>query len=153
MWSLLSTVGVISLRKANCVMYSASGSPRVLPSAGSLVSEALEGQGKDVSVSKSSVRVTVVHRRHHLAEQAIPQHPLQPSPIIFPIVFWEPTTWLFFVTFHDEESWEEDLAPVFPDQSCLERSGWNYLIQQISPQSEHQIVFPSRSASSVKSPL
>lgn len=63
----------------------------------------------------------------------------------FPIASWAPTFWLFSAPVYHQESWGEGRAPVCPDGPCLERSGWNYLIQQISPESEHGIVSPVRS--------
>lgn len=71
------------------------------------------GSGEGVSVSKPSVRITVADRRHRSAQQPALRI-LCSLPLRFPIAFWESTSWLFSVTCHDQESWEEGLAPVFP---------------------------------------
>lgn len=114
LWSLLSTVGSPPRPEPVVSHARAPGSPEVLPPAGPLVSRALEGQGREAFVSKPSVRIAIVDRRQHSTART--QNPLQPSFFIFfPVAFWESTSWLFPVIVHDQESWEEGLAPVFPD--------------------------------------
>lgn len=80
--------------------------------------------------------IRTVYRRCHSA--------LRPHPESFaalPFYFFQlhsGNPYLNFLTpFHPQQAWEEGLASFFPDQPCLERSGWNYLIWQISPKLEH----------------
>lgn len=65
LWSLLSTVGSSPCPEPALSYAHAPGSPEVLLLAGPLVSRALEGQGREDSVSKPSVRITVMDRRQH----------------------------------------------------------------------------------------
>lgn len=70
---------------------------------------------REVSVSKPSVRIAVVDGRQRSTART--QNPLQPSFLIFffPVAFWESISWLFPVSVHDQESWEEGRAATFPD--------------------------------------
>lgn len=56
LWSLLSTVGSSPCPEPAVSHARAPGGPEVLPPAGPLVSRALERQGREISVSKPSVR-------------------------------------------------------------------------------------------------
>lgn len=82
LWSLLSTVGSSPCPEPAVSHARAPGGPEVLPPAGLLVSRALEGQRREFSVSKLSVRITVVDRRQRSTVST--QNPLQPSFFIFP---------------------------------------------------------------------
>lgn len=73
-------------------------------------------------------------RRCH-SVHSLTQNPLQPSFFIFFILHSGSPHLAFSATVHHQGFQEEGLAPVFPDPPCLERSGWNYLIRQISPKS------------------
>lgn len=81
MCTLLSTRGVPSPPRA--VVSHAQVSPTaLLPT--DLVSRPLEGQGREVSISKPSVRIRVMERRPPFSTAARTQNPLQqPSLLIF----------------------------------------------------------------------
>lgn len=66
----------------------APGSPKALPPASPLVSRALEGRGREVSVSKPSVRIRIVDRRHLSAQQPAPRILCSSPPsLFFPIAY------------------------------------------------------------------
>ena len=78
LWSLLSTRGVPSPPRAIV-----SHAHALLPT-DRLVSRALGRQGREVSVSKPSVRIRVVERRPPFSTAACTQNPLQQPSLLIP---------------------------------------------------------------------
>lgn len=122
--------------------------PRRMPQL-TLWSWGLEGQGREVSVSKSR---SALWLEGALGPTAHSQNPLQLALSVAPVAFWEPRSGFFFpAPFHPSGSLGG--RPGSPDSACLGRWGWNYLIRQIGPKAKALSWFPSGQVPSGRSPV
>lgn len=72
-------------------------------------------------------------------------------PLCFPVAFWEPASWLF-ATFPSSGLLGVRPGSFLCSPTRLERSGWNYLMQHISPSPSVELCLLLGQGSSVKSP-
>lgn len=153
LWSLLSTMGSPPHPEPAVSHACAPGGPTALPPAGPLVSRALEGQGKEVSVSKPSVRIRLWIEGIVQLNKPAPRTLCGPLSLCSPLHSGSPhpgpSLSLFIIGSLGKAAW---LLSSQTGPAWRGRDGTTSF-SRFAPSQSVELWFPVDQASSVKSPL